>query len=175
MLSKSHANRLEIQAAKFSDRKQRFFDFLVTHPVGVISTVDPSGEPHGAVIYYTVDPEFKVYFLTRNKTKKYDNLVHYNHAMLTVCEPKTQTTVQIVGTSEVIKNGYEINSIAGAVLGASVQTSEGGLLPITKLEAGEYVAFRLTPVQLRMAVYSRPDSGGYQDLFESIESFDLYH
>jgi len=87
--------------------------------------------------------------------------------------PQTQTIAQISGDAVEIRDSYEINVVAGAILGASLKTSEAGVPPITKLEAGRYVAFKLAPVQIRMAVYARPDPGDYSDLFESIESFEL--
>ena len=94
--------------------------------------------------------------------------------MLTIFDPRTQTTVQVTGIAEEIIDSYEVNNIAGSITGISLKTSEGGLLPITKLEEGEFTAFQVKPVQIRMAVYGRPDPGSYEDLFESIESFDLY-
>lgn len=174
MLSKLHRRHLAQAAQKFSDREQRIYDFLTTHPIAVLSSVDPSGEPHGTVIYYTLNQDFQLFFITRTGTKKYDNLIRNNHAMLTIFDPRTQTTVQVTGIAEEIIDSYEVNNIAGSITGISLKTSEGGLLPITKLEEGEFTAFQVKPVQIRMAVYDRPDPGSYEDLFESIESFDLY-
>ena len=161
------------QAPSFSDRKQRFYEFLDNNPVGVLSTVTPDGDPHGVVIYYVIDKNFIISFLTRAETRKRDNIKHNNHVMLTVYEPRTQTTVQIVGTAKEVTDSYEVNGIAGAVMGVSTKIANTGLPPISKLEAGSYVGFRITPEQIRMAVYSRPDPGEYGDIFESIESFDL--
>lgn len=156
---------------KFSDRKQRIFDFLFTTSIGVLSTADPDGDPHGAVIYYTINRDFEVAFLTKLETKKYDNLVHNSHVMLTVFEPLTQTTVQVTGVAKEVKNGSAMNGIAARVLGTSLKTSKAGLTPLSKLEAGSFVAFTIEPVQVRMAVYARPKPGEYNELFETIESF----
>jgi len=157
----------------FSNRKQRMYDFLRANPVGVLSTVDPNGEPHGVVIYFTINREFDVFFLTRNETKKYDNLKRNDHLMLTVFEPHNQTTVQIIGKAIEMTGSSEINGIAGGIFGISAKNNDAGLPPIAKLRAGSFVAFKIAPVQVRMAVYSRPDAGDYTDIFESIESFDL--
>jgi hypothetical protein len=156
---------------KFSDRQQRMFDFLFTTSIGVLSSTDPGGDPHGAVIYYTINKQFEVAFLTKSGTKKYDNLIHNNHVMLTVYEPLTQTTVQVTGVAREVKNGFDMNEIAARVLDTSLKTSDAGMPPLSKLEAGSYVAFRIEPMQVRMAVYARPDPGDYTDLFETVESF----
>lgn len=170
-----NATRRGTQRTKdFSDRKQRIHWFLKQNAAGVLSTVDPDGNPHGVVIYYVVDDEFVISFLTRAGTKKYDNLKHHNHVMFTVFDAKSQTTVQVTGRAEEITNNYDINGVAGKVLGASLKTNKIGLMPINKLEVGPYVAFTIQPVQIRMAVYARPDPGDYTNMVESIESFDLH-
>jgi len=157
----------------FSDRKQRFYDFLTANRIGVLSTVTPDGDPHGVVIYFDIDHNFAASFITRNGTKKYDNLRHNNHVMLTVFEPKKQAVVHIAGTATEITDIYELKEIAAATLAISLSTSETGQPPITKLEAGEFVGFKIAPKYIRMAVYARPQSGQPADLFESLESFEL--
>lgn len=164
-------HNLRKAASQFSDKKQRIYDFLFSTSVGVLSSVDPDGDPHGAVIYYTINRDFVISFLTKSQTKKYDNLVHNNHVMLTVFDPLSQTTVQVTGTATEEKNGFVMNQIAGRVLGTSLRTSDAGLPPLDKLVAGSYVAFKIAPVQVRMAVYARPDPGEYSELFETVESF----
>ena len=173
MLNKVTSHLPHKEEVRFSDRKQRIYDFLIANPIGVLSSVTPDGNPHGTVIYYHAARDFTITFLTKTQTRKYDNLRRNNHVMLTVFDAQTQTTAQVAGKTVEISDSYEINVVAGAILGASLQTSEAGMLPITKLEAGRYVAFKLTPVQIRMAVYARPDPGDYSELFESIESFEL--
>ncbi len=157
----------------FSNRKRRMYTFLRDNPTAVLSSVDADGNPHGTVIYYAIDKDFTISFLTRTQTKKYDNLQHNNRIMLTVFEPATQTIAQVTGTAAEIKDSYEVIAIASTVLAASLKSSAGDTPPLAKLEAGPYVAFKVKLVQVRMAIYSQPDSGGYTELFESIESFEL--
>jgi general stress protein 26 len=157
----------------FSDREQRIYDFLIDNPTGVLSTASPDCEPHGVVVYFTIDKQFIVFFLTRTGTRKYDNLTHNNHVMLTVFEPHTRTTVQLAGKATELHDRSAINAVAGSVTAIGHKTSDVGLLPIMRLSAGDFTAFRIDPVQIRMARYAEPDSGDYRDLFDSVESFDL--
>lgn len=171
-MSHVRSSKLRERAVKFSDKKQRIFDFLFETSIGVLSSTDPDGDPHGAVIYFTINQDFEVEFLTKSETKKYDNLIHNNHVMLTVFQPLTQTTVQLTGVAQEITDGFIMNEIAGRVMGTSLKTSDAGLMPLHKLRAGSFVAFKIVPVEVRMAVYARPDSGGYAELFEIVESFE---
>lgn len=157
----------------FSDRKQRILAFLRENPTGVLSTVTPDGNPHGVVIYFRVNTDFTVSFLTKTGTRKYDNILHDNHVMLTVFEPHSQATAQVIGVAQKLADSYEINELAATILTISMETSEAGTPPISKLVSGDYAAFRIEPLQIRMAVYDRPDSGEYGQLFESVESFEL--
>lgn len=156
-----------------SERQQRMFDFLTDNPVGVLATVDPNGYPHAVVIYFTVDKQFNLAFLTKTGTKKYDSLVRNDKIMLVVYEPISQSVAQVTGNAHEIKDNYEVNQVAQRIFEASLKTSEAGVPPINKLHAGTYTAFAITPVQVRMAVYERPDDGDYSQIFESIESFEL--
>ena len=170
---KLHTNAKASKAVQSSDRKQRFYTFLKDNPIGVLSTVTPDGNPHGVVIYYTIDENFVVSFITKSETRKHDNIKFNNHVALTVFEPREQATVQYLGKAEPVPDSFDVNGIAGAILAASLKTSDAGLPPVSKLEAGSYVGYRITPTQIRMAVYARPNRGEYTDMFESIESFEL--
>lgn len=156
-----------------SKKQKRILDFLQQNPVGVLSTVSPDGDPHGVVIYFTIDDNFTVSFLTRSGTRKSDNLKHHDHVTLTIFEPESQTTAQVTGRAKEITNNDAVNSVASDVLRISLKTSQAGIPPISKLEAGGYNAFAINPVQITMAIYNKPDSGGYTELFDSIESFKL--
>lgn len=156
-----------------TERQWRIYRFLSANPAGVLSSVSPDGDPHGTVVYFSIDKSFKLCFLTKDGTRKYDNLKRNNHVMLTVFEPASQTTVQIEGVAYEITDSVDVNAVAGAVLSACLKTSNSGMVPITNLQAGSYVAFRIKPKLIRMAVYSDPKFGDYAELFESVESFDL--
>lgn len=149
-----------------TDRNQRMLGFLRQQCVGVLATVDPNGDPGAAVIYYSIDPSFTVTFLTKRGTKKRDNLAHHNHAILVVFDTESQTTAQIKGIAKEITDPDEISRVFRSSLRASLRTSSSGIPPIAKLSAGDFTAYELKPVEVRMAVYSRPDAGSYERVFE---------
>lgn len=155
------------------DTKQRMYEFLQMISVGVLSTVTPDNDPHGVVVYFGIDQKLTASILTQKDTRKYDNILHNNHVMLTVFEAKSQTTVQITGTAHEVTDTQHVNTIAQANLEASMKTSEAGVPPILKLLAGDYVSFSIKPVSITMAVFARPDPGDYNELFETISSFEL--
>jgi len=154
--------------AHTSESSKRIYDFLKLHSVGVLATVDPNSDPRATVIYYAVDEDFNITFTTKRDTKKHDNIQHNNHVQLVAYEASSQTTVQITGIAEDISDTPEANEVFSNTLKAAIRTSEAGVPPISKLYAGHYVAYRIKPKQIRMAVFIRPDPGGY-DIYETLD------
>jgi general stress protein 26 len=161
--------------AEHTNRQKRMYDFLKEQSIGLLSTVTSDNNPHGAVVYYAIDPDFTVHILTKTGTRKYDNMVHNDHVMLTVFEPKHQTTAQITGRAIERTGNDTINKVASAVFSETWHKNGNGLPPIMKLQAGDFTTFLIKPEQIRMAIYARPESGDYSTIFESIESFDLHN
>lgn len=145
------------------------YDFLKGHPVGVLATVDPNGEPAAAAIYFMVDDNGNICFLTRSGTKKADNLEHRNHAELVVYEAESQTTVQVKGLAKKIEDPREMNEVFIKILNASLDVSHTAVTPLSRLREGDYVTYRLAPKQIRMAVFSQPKIGKYDDLFKTVK------
>jgi len=154
-----------------SSRQKRIFTFLTEQRTAVLSTVTPEHTPHGTVIYYTITPDFKLHILTKQGTQKYHNIRHNSQVMLTVFSARSQTTAQITGHAIEITDPDHINRVATALFGKAHASS--GLPPIMKLQAGKFTSFQITPSQIRIARYARPQAGSHDELFESIESFDL--
>lgn len=150
------------------EKHEDAYDFLKHHPVGALATVGPNGDPHVAAIYFTIDRKWTIFFLTKTGTRKADNLDHNNHAQLLVYEAKTQTTVQVTGTATKIEDSAEMNDVFAKILKASLDASDSSVPPISRLKEGDYVAYRLSPEQVRMAVFSHPKFGEYEDLFKTI-------
>jgi uncharacterized protein YhbP (UPF0306 family) len=157
----------------FTDRQRRMYNFLAEQRIGVLCTVTPDYDPHGAVVYYAIDENFVIRILTKTGTRKYDNMKHHNRVMLTVFEPLTQTTAQVHGIASERGGSANISKVARDVFSTSTETSNTGLPPIVKLQAGSFTTFQIEPVQIHLAIYARPEPGGYKEIFESIESFDL--
>jgi general stress protein 26 len=158
---------------KFSVREQRIYDFFNSNKVGVLSTVGKDGQPGGSVIYYTIGRDFTASFLTKASTRKFANIVHDPRVMLTVFDAKYQTVGTIIGKATKVTDSQLINQVAKSVIRTSLSTSEGGIMPLAKLEQTPYVVLSISPDQVRLASYASPGSDGHSEILESSESFDL--
>lgn len=125
------------------------------------------------MVYFAIDQDENVAFITKKKTRKYGNVHAHPQVMLTCFEATTQTTVSVTGIAEEVEESFDINAIAGAIMSASLRTTEAATPPITKVKAGEFAAFIIKPAQLHMVIYNTSANKGYHELLETVESFEL--
>jgi general stress protein 26 len=150
------------------ESKERIYEFLKEHTVGVLATVDPDNNPYASTIYYSIDEDFNLYFTTKKDTQKSDNITHNNKVMVVVSESFTQSTAQFTGFAEIVTDESDVFEIFTNTVHAAMKTSEAGVPPISKLYAGSYVAYKIKPEHIRLAVFLRPDPGGY-DVYETAD------
>lgn len=143
------------------------YQFLQSHPVGVLAEVMPSGYPHASAIYFNVDNQFTIYFVTKTNTQKYKDLQQNQQACLVAFDQPTQATVQISGKVTEITDSSEVRSVVDSIENIAHRFSISGVAPIIKLDTGDYVAYELKPDTIRFAMYLRPDPVTY-DAFETL-------
>jgi general stress protein 26 len=152
-----------------SESSERIFNFIKQHPVGVLATVNTDGGPHAAVIYFTIHNDFSITFATKSDTKKHSNLQNNGKTTLVVYDPESQTTVQIIGSAAEMLKARDREAAFKNMMKSSMHTSETGIPPLFKLEAGMFVAYRLQPSRITAAVFARPDPGSYETLYEELD------
>ena len=70
--------------------EKQSLDFIKEHSVAVLSTCS-DGEPHGVPVYYLfVEEQNKFYFLTKDSTRKYNNLQKNSKAFLSIYDENPQ-------------------------------------------------------------------------------------
>ncbi len=70
--------------ASYKQAKQEALEFLRSHNVGVLATVDSSGQPFVSPIYYHSGEEFTMFFITARNTHKALNIKHNSRVAFTV-------------------------------------------------------------------------------------------
>ena len=139
-------------------------DFLKRNHIGVLATADKkTASPHAAAVYYAIDSQLNIYFLTKDKTAKSRNLDMNPSAAMAIYEADAQRTAQISGivnrvdSQEVMERAKPLMSLFSSQTAGTAET------PISKLAAGEYVLYRLVPQFIRLGEYKY---GVHNDLFD---------
>lgn len=154
-------------------KQENIRHFLSENQTGVLATVGLDGTPHASVIYYTLDHEFNVRFITKEKTQKSYDLKHDGRATLIVYDEATQTTAQISGVASKVNDEAESSQAFRNGLRASLHTAESAIPPISKLAAGNYVAYKLESAEVRMAVFNMRSSQQPENMFQVLQGNEI--
>ena len=124
--------------------------YIDHNPVSTLSTINSDGSPHGAIVYICADNHQPiVYFITKQETKKYQNLRDRDQVSLTVVNPSENSTLQASGHAFAVQDASVIDTVMRKIARGHVSAKEW-LPPIAKLRAGAYevVGVRLTHARL---------------------------
>ncbi len=136
----------------------KIITFLRQHPVGVLASVSPDGDPNASAVYFSVDDDLRLTFTTKEDTQKHHNIAHHNHVMLVVYDAVTQSTVQVGGGAEEVTDAQAAQKIYHGTLQAAKQTGPDAVPPVAKIAAGAYVAYEIKPTNIWMTEYGWGDN-----------------
>lgn len=149
--------------------KQTIYEFLKSHPIGVLATVGDGRNPHATTVYYGVEDDLSLKFLSKRDTQKIQNLEANKNVVLVVFEATTQTNVQVIGEAEDISDEAESHKVFSKILEITRATSQAEVPPMSKLFAGHYVAYKITPKQIRYSNYQLHPSPSTETEFITLE------
>ena len=118
--------------------------FLQEHSLAVLSTVDRTGNVHGAAIYYLVDQNNLIYILTKSDTGKGRNVYAHSRVAMTIYEPDSLQTLQIQGTAEVETDQKVKDSVFAHMVKPRTYKDKTYLPPVTKLQEGSFMVIRIS-------------------------------
>lgn len=156
---------MEINATSSPESLGIIKAFLETHHSGTLATADAAANPHAAVVYLTFNDDLTFTFVTKTETQKSKNIEENKNVALAIYDEKDQTSVQVIGHAEVVKDHDKLQEALNKSFAYSAAISHRELPPLEKLLAGEYVAFRILPQVIKMAVFARPETGN-DELYE---------
>jgi len=157
-----------IQSTSSPESADLIRDFLKKQRSGVLATADTAGNPHAAVVYFTVDDAFCLRFATKTETQKNKNMEENNQVAFVCYDETTQTTVQVGGHVEKITDADEQQAALNAMYLFSETISKVELPPVEKLFAGDYTTFKIIPQVIKMGIFLRPDAESNEEIYEII-------
>lgn len=133
--------------------------FLASHRLAVMSTVSADGKPHGAVMYYHIEPDFSLYFLTKTETSKYKNMLANPDVSVTIWDDEVSVTAQIEGSISEVLSTEMTDKVVRKLMnkGNSVNWPP----PIAKMRAGDFVVMCVTPIHVQVGDFKKFHEDGY--------------
>jgi general stress protein 26 len=163
----------KVKTKQLSERQQRIYDFLKNNNAAVLSTTNSENKPHGAVIYFHIDPNFTISFITKKASYKHHNLSGNQNISLTIFDANEQIICQVYGKAKLLNKLSSIDTVSQQIFAAIFKRKARRELPISKLNIGNYVAYNIIPDNIRLSVYSRPASANNDEIFESLSWHEL--
>ena len=155
-----------VQSASSPQAEKSISLFLADHYSGIIATADMAANPHAAVVYYLPEPDFTLFFATKEETQKYKNIEENKQAAFVIYDEKTQATLQMSGRIRIVTEHEKKRETIKNMRNSSLALSSQSLPPAYKLSAGEYAVLQFIPRAIKLAVYSRSEKD--EDLCETL-------
>ena len=129
--------------------------FMHDHEVGVLSTIDRTGNLHGAAIYYFLNMDNRICMVTKAGTQKARDMFAHEQVALTIFDEKTAQTVQLRGQAEVVQNPETQQAIIAKLVKLRLYGNNAQLPPVTTIHEEGYVALQITPTEIKFHDYKK--------------------
>lgn len=133
--------------------------YIDRNPAAVLGTVGQDG-PHGTVIYVITASHGTLCFVTKNQTKKYQNILENPSVCLTFFNDRESSTLQVAGKAYVADNSQGLKEIVMDKVTKAHAILSDWLPPVTKIQSGEYAVIGIEVTYARLSDYSGMDSNG---------------
>lgn len=152
------------------EHEQQTLEYLKEHRLGVVSTVDKSGAPHIASVFYVYDEDFTFYFFSREATQKFEDIIDNNKVAFVVSSEDPPATVQMTGVAEVVASGDQTSEIVARLAKRTEDFSKNNWLPIMQMEGKGVRVVKITPNWLRYGNFANIAVGNNEAVFHQILS-----
>lgn len=123
----------------------------------VLSTLGKNNEVHASVVHYFTDKDENFYILTKTETTKSLNINRNNYVALTIHNSGSLRSLLVKGPAVVEKDQDIASSIFDQITSPKEYAEGKKLPPITKLEKGSYVVYKIIPSSSVLQDFSSSD------------------
>lgn len=140
--------------------KEETLEFLKKHVVAILATSSKANAPHAAALYYIIDDDFNFFFTTKSNTQKFANITENNKVALVVVDHASPKSVEIEGTVDLALDDVKQREVVDKISEKSAKLGEAFWPPpISQLQGGELIVFKVTPSELCFCDYRHGQSG----------------
>lgn len=145
--------------------------FLSTHRAATLATVTIKTKPDAATVFYIVDEELTIFFMTRIESRKFRNLEKQHVVSMVITDEKTMETIQLTGTAERIENLVEESGALTRLWIADYRNPNWPGPAVKLFESGHSVQLavvKVVPLEMTYASFERQKNGRYVSFFEKV-------
>lgn len=136
-----------------SEQYLKIMDYIDLHPDAVVSTINDDGSPQAAVVYVFGVSHHTICFLTRNLTKKFQNLSQRPDVAVTIFDVRDSSTLQATGKAFVSDDEEMLTHFKKRMEELHALKADS-IPPIERLQlSGDYVLIGIELQKARLAQY----------------------
>lgn len=151
----AHKLRRSLDSPKPVAFHKTALDFLQTHELATLSTVDKEENVHGAIVYYYAAPDNHLYILTGLTTQKARNAYAHPQVALTVLSLEKLQTLQLQGFIE-IETDQAVKKLVFSHITQRRQYGKDALLPpVLQLKDNKFVVLKITPTVVKFSDFKK--------------------
>ncbi len=128
-------------------------EFLLHHSLGVLSTIDRTGNVYGAVVYYVYTND-AIYITTKASTKKAHNVFAHNQVSFTIYDEQGLQTMQINGMAQIEHNQKTKSQILKYMIQPKVYKGVEKLPPVAQNQFDSYLILKVLPVDVKLSDFN---------------------
>lgn len=128
--------------------------FLRSHDLGVLSTLDRTGNIHGTPVYYVVGEMGELFIVTKQATAKARNIQAQGSVGFTVFDAEAVQTLHAQADAEFETDQTVKDQVYSQIVKPRTYGGETRLPPITHIDGGAYTVIRLHLNDVKYADYS---------------------
>lgn len=138
-------------------------EFIKSHSRAVIATVDLNGQPSTSIIFYVMDNNAELHFITKTQTKKFENLKANSKAAITIADAEMPIAVNVTGLVVELVDQPLHDEIMQEVFKLSYSELHD-YAPIIKLHKGSFTVMKFIPKEAKMTDFTKPMGDAKEDL-----------
>jgi general stress protein 26 len=132
-------------------------EYIEVHPAAVISSINDDGTPHAAVVYIFPASHHTLCFVTRNQTRKYQNIGQSAQVAVTIFDEHDSSTLQATGRA-FLSTDEQILATMKERMEKMHAVRADAVPPIEKLQqSGDFVLVGIELQKARLAHYQGMD------------------
>lgn len=132
--------------------------YIDSHPIAIVGTINDDGTPHASAVYIFNVSHHTVCFVTRNLTRKYQNIFDRPEVSLTIYDDHDVSTLQANGQA-FIANDEHMLTYAQQKIEQMYKIRADTLSPIDKMEgSGDFVLIGVELHKAKLTTYQGIDT-----------------
>ncbi len=129
-------------------------DFFRSHQLMVLGTKGPDGNPQLAAVYVYIGPNGAYYFMTRNTTRKFQNIIANECVTLFAYDEVTMQCGEMTGKAHLILDAEKVIPMLTPLQQiATTRNTKCWMPPVGQIEGHNYVLFEVIPEVLSVYDY----------------------